>query len=82
MRRLFWRAAARLAADPRVRAKAADLFEQEVKPRAKALGQRVEPAVRAVRKEVGDAAREADPLKDPKGFAAGLKDRFDKHRKR
>lgn len=82
MRMLFWRAATRLAADPRVQAKASELFEREVKPRAVALGQRVKPTVQAVREEVGEAAREADPLEDPKGFASELKDRFDKHRKR
>ncbi len=81
IRGLIWRAAARLAADPRVRTKAADLLEHEVKPRAKALGRRVEPVVRAVRDDVGEAAREADPLKDPARFAAGLKERLDKRRR-
>ena len=82
MRRLIWRAAARLAADPKIRAKAGDLFAQEIKPRAQKLARRMEPAMRAVRDEVGEAAREADPLKNPKQFAAQLKERFDKRRQR
>ena len=82
MRRLFWRAATRLAADPRIQARAYDVFEQEVKPRARALGKQVEPAVRAVREDVSEAARDANPLRDPKQFASGLKSRFDKRRQR
>ncbi|MHA1564825.1 MAG: hypothetical protein ACTSX7_05880 [Alphaproteobacteria bacterium] len=82
MRRFIWRAAARLATDPKVRAKAGELFERELKPRAKALSRRMEPALRAVRDDVGEAARKADPLKNPKEFAAQLKDRLNNRRRR
>ena len=37
MRRLLAEAARRLAANPRVQAKAADLYESEISPRAKAV---------------------------------------------
>ncbi len=82
MRRMIMRAAGRLATDPKVRAKVGKLLVQEIKPRAQALGRQMEPALRAVRDDVGEAARKADPLKNPKQFASQLKDRFDKRRQK
>ncbi len=36
LRRLLWHAARHIALDPRARAKAAEVYEKEVKPRARA----------------------------------------------
>ena len=69
LRRVLMMAAQRLAADPRVRQKAAEVFENEVKPRAKTAWREVEPKVQAVRDDIKDTARDVDVRKDPVGFA-------------
>lgn len=76
LRRLLVGAVARLASDPRVRARAADVLEHEVKPRAAAAWLRTKPKLEAVREELRDIAAEADPRENPRAFAAKLKDRM------
>ena len=70
------RAAKRVALDPRVRGKAAEVFEREVKPRAKNAWQQAKPKLDAAKDELKDIARESDPRKNPRGFAAKVKERF------
>ena len=43
LRRLLWYAARHIALDPRARAKAADVYEKEVKPRARAAWRQAKP---------------------------------------
>ncbi len=76
IRRLLLQAAQRLAADPRVRAKASEVIEQEVKPRAEAAWRDTKPKLAAVKEELQDIAAEADPVTQPREFAAKLKARF------
>lgn len=76
LHRLFLSAARRAAADPRVRAKTAELYHREVKPRAAAAWADAKPKLDAARRDLGRIARENDPRRDPKGFAAKLKRRF------
>lgn len=76
LRSLLMRAARWVATDPRVQAKAADLYHREVKPRAEAAWQETKPKLDAARRDLGDIARETDPRRDPKGFAKKLKQRF------
>ncbi len=76
LRSLLFRAARRAAADPRVQAKAAELYQREVKPRAEAAWADAKPKLDAARRDLGRIARESDPRRDPKGFAAKLKRRF------
>ena len=76
LRRLLINVGARLASDPRVRAKAADVLEHEVKPRAAAAWRRTKPKLEAAREELRDIAAEADPRENPRAFAAKLKDRM------
>lgn len=64
LRSLLVTAARRLAANPEVQARAAETFEKDVKPR-----------LAAARDELRDLARDADPLRDPAGFARRLKAR-------
>jgi len=84
----------RLAQDPRVRDKAAELYRQEVrprateiyqkevKPRAKEAWQKGKPKLEKAKADLQDIARQADPRKDPRGFAKRVKQRFtDKNRK-
>ena len=59
-------AARKVAADPRARAKAAEVVEREVQPK-----------VSAARDELRDLAAQANPLEDPLGFAKKLKARVD-----
>lgn len=61
LRNLLITAARRLASHPQVRARAAETYEAEVKPRLQAAGD-----------ELRDIAREHDPLSDPLGFARRL----------
>ena len=56
---------AKAAADPRVRAKAADVYEREVKPRAKAAWAEAKPRLEAAR----DDAAAGAPLDEVDGVA-------------
>ncbi|WP_193181505.1 hypothetical protein [Nisaea sediminum] len=69
VRRLFWEAARRVAQNPEVQQKAADMAAQVyLKARPK-----LENAGRHLSESARDAATEHDPLKDPLGFAKSLK---------
>ena len=76
LRRLLVHAATKLASDPRVRAKAAEVMEHEVKPRAEAAWQRTRPKLEAARDDLKEIARETDPRENPRAFAAKVKERF------
>lgn len=64
LRRLLFSAARRIASDPKVQAKAADVYERDVKPK-----------LSAAQSELKDLAGEVNPLEDPAGFARRLRDR-------
>ncbi len=81
LRRLLFHAARKAAADPRVRAKAAEVFEREVKPRAKAVWAETKPRLEAARDDIKQAAAKADPRDDPAGFAGELKRRIAQKRR-
>ena len=76
LRTLLWRAARHFVADPRIQAKAADIYQREVKPRAQAVGQTARGRLAAGRDELRDIAGEIDPREDPGGFLAKVKRRF------
>ena len=76
IRRMLARAAMRAAADPRVQERAADVYEREIKPRARAVVENAKPTVQAARDDLRAAAHESDPRRDPVGFAKALKRRF------
>ena len=68
-RHLLFRAAVRAASDPRVRAKAREMFDKEMRPRAENAWRRAEPRLDAARADLLDAAKAADPRRDPGRFA-------------
>lgn len=71
VRRLLWEAVRRVAQNPEVQQKAADVAaEVYVKARPK-----LENAGRQISESARDAAREHDPLKDPIGFAKSMKNK-------
>ena len=74
--RLLLQAARRAAGDPRVQAKVADIYQNEVKPRARAVWRETKPRLAAAKQDLKDIARETDPRDDPKGFAIKFKRRF------
>ncbi len=76
LRRLLFHTVRRLASDPRVRAKAAEAFEHEVKPRAEAAWREIKPKLDTAKAELKDIASEADPRESPRKFAAKLKERL------
>ncbi len=83
LRRLLLHAARHIALDPRARAKAAEVFEMEGKPRARAAWRQAKPKLDAARAEMDaaraelkDIAAETDPRKNPRQFAAKVKRRF------
>ena len=82
LRRMFFHAAKRLGSDARVRAKAKEVFEQEVKPRAEAAWRQAKPKLDAAKAELRDIARETDPRENPRKFAAKLKQRIVDRKKR
>lgn len=69
-------AASRLVSDPRVREKAADVLENEVKPRAAEAWQKARPKLEATRDELRDIARKTEAHKNPRAFAAEIKKRY------
>lgn len=82
LRHALFYAARRLASDARLRRRAADVLENEVKPRARAVLREVEPKVRAVREDLKDAARTVDVRKDPVGFANEAANRLRRRRRK
>ncbi len=76
LRRFLIQAARQVAADPRVQAKAAQVFESEVKPRAAAAWKQAKPHLDRARGDLRDIAQESDPRRKPREFAAKVKARF------
>lgn len=76
LRRVLIEAARRLAGDPRVRAKAADLVDRDLKPSVRSAAARARPTLDAARNDIREATRASDPKTDPVGFAKQLKKRF------
>ncbi len=74
--RLLMSAAKRIAADPRVRAKAAEVMQTEIKPRAAAAWRQAHPPLENAAAELRDIARETNPRANPRRFAAKVKKRF------
>ncbi len=72
LQRFLLQAARRLAASPQAREKAAELFESEVKPRAKAAVRKAKPKLAAAKAEIRNIASETDPLDKPAEFAGRL----------
>ncbi len=70
------RAASRLARDPRVRAKAAEVLERDIKPMAEEAWRKTKPKLEAARDEVRSIAKETDPRRNPGAFAAKVKKRI------
>lgn len=71
VRRLFWEAARRIAQNPEVQQKAADIAaDVYVRTRPK-----LENAGRHLSDSAREAAAEHDPLKNPLGFAKSLKNK-------
>lgn len=68
-RRLLFRAAVRAASDPRLQAKAREVFDKDVRPRAEDAWRRTKPRLNAARADLLDAAKAADPRLDPGRFA-------------
>lgn len=73
--RLAVHAAQKMASDPKVRAKAAELFEREVKPRAAAAWQQARPKVVEAEAELRAIMQETDPREDPRAFVGKVRDR-------
>ena len=79
LRRMLFRAAVRVAGDPRLRAKARDVFDKEVRPRAENAWRRAEPRLDAARSDLREAAKAADPRRDPARFAGEVIKRWRRH---
>ena len=62
LRSLFWYAAQRVASDPEARAKAADLLEQKIKPRAREAWQQTKPAVARIAERLERLAGDPGPI--------------------
>ena len=65
--RLLFHAAQRLVTDPRVREKAAELIETEVKPRVRDTWQQVKPRIDATKSDLAQIASENRPAGEAKG---------------
>ncbi|MDP6517551.1 MAG: hypothetical protein QF926_13150 [Alphaproteobacteria bacterium] len=76
LRRLLTYAAQRVATDPRVQAKAGEVYENTVRPRAKAAAGKARANLDFARAELSDLAAETDPLTNPLEFAAKAKRRL------
>ncbi|MCP4383378.1 MAG: hypothetical protein GY798_18490 [Hyphomicrobiales bacterium] len=76
MSRWILSAATRLVKDPRVRDKAAEIYQSEVKPRAAETWQKTRPKLEATRDELAEMAKKTDARKNPGAFAAAVKKRY------
>lgn len=76
VRRLLAMAARRVAADPQVQAKAAQVYETQVKPRARSAARETKANLDFARSELSDIARDIDPIKNPRAFLAQAKKRL------
>ncbi len=76
LRRLLAMAARRVAADPQVQAKATEVYQTQVKPRAQSAARETKANLDFARSELSDIAREIDPIKNPKAFLAQAKRRL------
>ena len=74
--RLLLRAVKRIASDPRVQAKATEVFEREVKPRTEAAWRQTKSRLDTAMTELRDIARETDPRENPRKFVAQVKQRL------
>ena len=74
--RVLFHAAQRLATDPRVKEKAAELIETEVKPRVRDAWQQAKPRIDAAKSDLAQIASETDPRKKPREFAVRVKQRL------
>ena len=79
--RVLFLAAQRLATDPRVKEKAAELIETEVKPRVRDAWQQAKPRIDAARSDLAQIASETDPREKPKEFAVRVKQRLFRRRR-
>ncbi len=64
--RLLFHAAQRLATDQRVKEKAAELIETEVKPRVRDAWKQAKPRIDAAKSDLAQIASETDPREKPK----------------
>lgn len=69
LRSLLFNVGRRLAADPRVRAKAQEAFETEIKPRAQKFAAEAKPRYRAARDDIRRMAAEAPRDETPARLA-------------
>lgn len=76
LRYLLIKAAKQIAMDPRVQAKAVEIIQTEIKPRAIGIWRDTKPKLTSAKAELEEIAREVDPRKDPRAFAAKVKERF------
>lgn len=76
IRNLLFQAARRIAADPEVQAKASDVYQSEVRPRAQHAIKETKSRLSSARDEIADVAAEVDPRDDPAEFAFRLRDRL------
>ena len=81
LRRLLFHAAQKAAADPRIRAKAVNVFEHKIKPRATAAWAETKPRLDTARDDIKKAAATVDPRSNPAGFAGELKRRITQKRR-
>ena len=76
LRRLLAYAARRAASDPRVQAKAAELYAAKVKPRVEAAWRNTKANLDFAKSELRDVASETDPLRNPREFLSKAKTRL------
>ena len=76
LRHLLIKAAKQIAMDPRVQAKAVEIIRTEIKPRAAEIWHDTKPKLTSAKAELEDIVREVDPRKNPRAFAAKVKERF------
>ena len=73
---LLFHAAQRLVTNPRVKEKASELIETEVKPRVRDAWQQAKPRIDAARSDLAQIASETDPREKPKEFVVRVKKRL------
>jgi hypothetical protein len=76
LRSLLYQAGRRIASDPRVREKAKQAFEEEVKPRAKQAAAKAKPRYETAREDIKRMADEPENRENRAKFAGRATRRF------
>lgn len=76
LRNILFQVIRKVAGDPKVQKQAAETYEDTVRPRVKSAQKFVKKNMDFAKKELGDVARETNPLEEPSKFLKKARERL------